>query len=382
MANRFFMEFTEFKNSLYDKWQKKLTKINILGTIAVFLSELIIFVTAHKVGRFNGDMTRYFIMRVAIPTTINIISTVFCCIVIKKHLYTNRKRNYVAAFTTFIICSTISIFHNHYKFLLVMTGLPLIISAIFSNKKMIRSMVVCCFVTLTLSVFMMNFDKEPIIFFDVFTTIICAIAYIFLSFYVANAILRSQSEQIEYVFSITKRQLSLIKELKIEPLTKLYNRIALKEAVRSYIKKYHAGTINPHLVIIDLDHFKNVNDTYGHTSGDQVLIKVAEIIKESMGGIRRAFRYGGEEFVLLFEKESTEQVTEKIKEINQKLSNEVFDFDKKFKITLSAGLAKIKIEWDETAWFNAADFAMYNAKNSGRNKIIDYAFIPSEISQI
>lgn len=139
--------------------------------------------------------------------------------------------------------------------------------------------------------------------------------------------------------------------------------------MNAYIRQFKAGNFKPTVVILDIDHFKNVNDTYGHSAGDDVLIALAGIIKTRMDGRRHAFRFGGEEFVLVFEKEDIEFVKNRVKEIKDDFCATTFPFAKDKHFSFSAGISVYKETMDKSDWFNSADAALYKAKDGGRNKI-------------
>ncbi len=363
------MEFNDFRDDIYSKWQNRILKLCWVGTVLIFIFELIVFFAFLKTDFLTTTVLHYLSVRVLLPSGINFASAVLCVLGLRSNRFTVSEKNYVACIAIFIISSVVTIFHNYYKFLLVANGLPIVICSIFVDKKLLRHILELCLATFVVSAIVMWFDDFRLGTVDFITTLICALMFIFILYAIAKTIVVYQNEQINFIYSASQRQSQLIYELKIEPLTKLYNRTALDGALKSFVRKYNQKIINPHLVLLDLDHFKQVNDTWGHANGDMVLIRFAEIIKENMGGIRRAFRYGGEEFVLLFENESTGEVHECIEKIRIQLCAEQFQFAPGENFTLSAGISKLRDGWDDTTWFNDADTAMYRAKEGGRNRI-------------
>lgn len=190
-----------------------------------------------------------------------------------------------------------------------------------------------------------------------------------ISYIVCNVLAKSQEVQFRYIFTNYRKQKALIEELKIEPMTQLYNKAALEGCMSAYLKKFIGGSYKPTVVIMDIDYFKNVNDTYGHAAGDEVLIALAGVIREKMGGRRHAFRFGGEEFVLTFETEDLEFVKNRVQEIKDKFCSISYDFAPGEKFSFSAGISVLKAGMEKADWFNSADAALYKAKNGGRNKI-------------
>ncbi|ASJ55017.1 diguanylate cyclase [Brevibacillus formosus] len=148
-------------------------------------------------------------------------------------------------------------------------------------------------------------------------------------------------------------------------LTGLYTRRHLNERVRGSLQKDNYGS----LILIDIDYFKNVNDTFGHQVGDEVLIQVSNLIRRSIRESDIAARWGGEELAVYLprvDKNTAHSVAERIREcVEQETSPQV---------TISCGLAKWSREMDVNlsveALFHQADIALYEAKNSGRNQVV------------
>lgn len=363
------MEFNEFKDSIFSNWQKRLIKLALYGSITIVIFEVVIFLAFLKTNFLTTSVIHYLTIRILIPTGLNFLTVLICHKILKSNSFTVSQKNFAAGFSIFVVGSVVAIFHNYYKFLLVANGLPIIVTAIFADKKLLKKILLYCYLTFVIVMVVMWFDDTKLGIVDYLTTLICDFIFINIIYMVADTIVSYQSEQINFINTSNQRQTELIQELKIEPLTKLYNRTALAGALKSFVRKFNEGAIEPHMVLIDLDHFKVINDTYGHANGDSVLIRLSDVLKKNLGGIRRAFRYGGEEFVVLFDIESTAEVMEIMERIRIDFCGETYDFAPGENFTLSVGISKMQKNWDDTTWFNAADEALYRAKGNGRNRI-------------
>lgn len=153
-----------------------------------------------------------------------------------------------------------------------------------------------------------------------------------------------------------------------DPLTQLYNRRAGTQFVDDYFEKAYINYMPYTLVMCDIDHFKNINDTYGHKSGDEVLIKVSKILKDSE--CLFACRWGGEEFLLGFSK-PTEDVVNILQNVSDKIHNLTFSYnDIKFKVSLTFGVASYKSHADASSLVVESDNNLYKGKNAGRDTIV------------
>jgi len=163
----------------------------------------------------------------------------------------------------------------------------------------------------------------------------------------------------------------------IDPLTSCHNRRAMN-ANFEYIKnKIIRDKTNMDLLLLDLDHFKKVNDRYGHNVGDKVLIEFVKIVKESLRIHDFVYRVGGEEFLIIFpniNRETSLKILDRIKKnIEQKIQKSIKELD--MKITFSGGLISsnnydLREEDVLNNMIKDADELLYKAKNKGRNRII------------
>ena len=150
-------------------------------------------------------------------------------------------------------------------------------------------------------------------------------------------------------------------------LTELYNHRYFKRFLTQEIKRANRHKSQVSLIMMDIDHFKNYNDTYGHLAGDEVLRNVAKLMSENIRSIDVAARYGGEEFVIVLpqtNKNAAKIVAEKLRTLvgNQKFQNE--DTQPNGKITISMGVATFpENATDIKELIHQADQRLYHAKS-------------------
>lgn len=166
-----------------------------------------------------------------------------------------------------------------------------------------------------------------------------------------------------------------------DPLTGLYNRRHVFAGIDQQLKRYERYAEIFSIILIDADHFKHVNDNYGHSTGDATLRLIAKVCTAAVRKIDVVGRFGGEEFIILLPHTRADEATvvaERIRSDMGKLSREMLDGA--VLVTLSLGVAEVG---PQAADFNkllaAADKALYMAKNSGRNRV---AVIDSETSKM
>jgi len=150
-------------------------------------------------------------------------------------------------------------------------------------------------------------------------------------------------------------------------LTGLYNRYYLYSKGRNLINEYPVSTV----VIADIDHFKRINDTYGHDIGDKVLVNMVQTTLKSLSKQDIFVRFGGEEFVIMFPGKSPNECKEKIDEIREVISGTKFATgDNNFlNVTVSYGISIFQPGGNLDASLKNADIALYRAKENGRNRV-------------
>jgi diguanylate cyclase len=156
-----------------------------------------------------------------------------------------------------------------------------------------------------------------------------------------------------------------------DALTNLANRKAFDEHLAAACERAEAGDEPLTLAVLDIDHFKRFNDTWGHQTGDQVLRYVASVIGRTAGPPRVAARYGGEEFAMIFPKESAAQVQFALEAIRKEIASRSLrrrsTNDELGAVTISAGFAVRRADETGAALLERADAALYASKRAGRN---------------
>ncbi len=159
-------------------------------------------------------------------------------------------------------------------------------------------------------------------------------------------------------------------ESKEDFLTKLYNKRALDEFMKVKEAEYERYNRNYSIVMLDIDHFKSVNDTYGHDAGDAVLAAFAKILKREARSVDIVGRFGGEEFMVILSETDVDGGVIFAQKVRKKVQKAKFMYKKKrIEITLSAGVSERKKNSSLDNVMKSADDNLYKAKKSGRNQV-------------
>ncbi len=157
-----------------------------------------------------------------------------------------------------------------------------------------------------------------------------------------------------------------------DALTQLNNRGYWEERLNSELHRVQRTKEPSSLIMFDIDHFKNVNDTFGHQAGDEVIRETSRLLRETMRTTDIAGRYGGEEFAVILVDTPAKNALIFADRLRQRIEELTVNYDNlTIKFTISLGVAEYNSNIREhTQWIEHADNALYQAKESGRNKVV------------
>lgn len=174
---------------------------------------------------------------------------------------------------------------------------------------------------------------------------------------------------------LTKERIRMMEKLQklavTDGLTKLYNSRSFYSQLETEVDRFNRYKHPLALLLLDLDHFKDYNDTYGHLEGDKILVHFSQIIKSCLRANDTAYRYGGEEFTVILPETGGDEARTVAQRIRAALEAERFSpvNGKKVKITISIGVTEYQPKEELSTFIQRADRAMYRSKQKGRNMV-------------
>jgi len=155
----------------------------------------------------------------------------------------------------------------------------------------------------------------------------------------------------------------------VDELTCLPNRRQIIKNLQNEVKRAERYKTLLSISMIDIDHFKQINDSYGHTIGDQVLFQLANILQDDIRDPDTVGRYGGEEFLVVLPNTCLEDAAEQAARLCKRVREKDIDIGEKVQLTISIGVAEYRHgreTWQK--FLSRADMALYEAKNAGRDR--------------
>ncbi len=199
----------------------------------------------------------------------------------------------------------------------------------------------------------------------------------FINFYIEHQIQKDdrRSKRMQSIrknlTTVKKQLLEANQSMRVDHLTNAYNRKSFEEQTQKYHQLYQISKAPVSMLMVDIDHFKKINDTYGHDVGDFVLKECVRILKEYFQRPEDfTARLGGEEFAVLLPDFTSENAAIKAEEVLQKIRKEVVIHNtNEIRFTVSIGICELMGNDTVSQWMKKADQALYSSKNTGRNKV-------------
>ena len=170
---------------------------------------------------------------------------------------------------------------------------------------------------------------------------------------------------------IEQSEAALADLARLDGLTQLHNRRAFDEAMERQFSLVERGAGAGALLTLDIDHFKAINDGFGHAAGDEVLRSFASMIRNGLRPSDQPYRVGGEEFAVILPQTDIDSATTIADRLRQSVAAEAVIYkNQEIAVTVSIGIAQIAPEMTPPDVIEAADAALYRAKTTGRNRVV------------
>lgn len=354
----------EFQENLNNKWRWNLFSICVVLAAIGSITELVIYLydSAHKTLFLSLPLYRA--RFIYIPSSLNIIVIIITACFLKTKKMSNRAKNTMACFLIYFLCANTQCIHYVYGPLLMLPCIAIFVSILFADKVLTFWITIASFISLGIASYQASIELrkgDPQLLSD---TGLAALV-LMVSYFGASLLTNYVSQQMNYILNSNARQKKLIEECNVDPLLGINNRRALENVLSDQCSIQQDSI----LVMIDIDNFKKTNDTYGHLYGDEVLIRLADLLNGKRHYLS-PYRYGGEEIILIMSSLTMAEAYSICEQIRKDFENSKYSFSPKEKITFSAGMSRYHKGMKDSEWINSADQLMYVAKKKGKNIIV------------
>lgn len=370
------MTFEEYKDNYLKRWQKRMVKYFIIIFAVHTLATALLNVSFLFSKTFSmSEFIHHMVFRTLMPCLLQAIVLCFSILYLLNLDKPTKTKCQIVVFDFFWIMTVMAFVQSKYTLFMVFPSISMILAAILTEKRMLRFIFVTDLILIPamITTACIVYSSRQFTSYNIVSTVslICSTILIY---FISKEILRAQNSHIEFMRHNYNRQVALTEELQIEPLTKLYNRLAYTNTSEKLLKlisnpSYSLENSPATIVFFDLDNFKEINDKFGHATGDSVLVALGKAIITVMETNRNSFRYGGDEFILILRDLSISESIEKVEQIMSEFKKfSAQQLMNKSECTMSVGISMYKKGWTLKDWFKSADEAAYKAKLNGKDR--------------
>ena len=375
-TRRLFMEneidrVTKLKEKINERWRINLFRICVILAAIGSITEILIYLIDANTRTLFLPHLLYQFRFIYIPSSLNLIIILLTYHYIKSPKLTDTIKNIWSCILIYFLCANTQVIHYVYGPLLMLPVISIFVSIIFGNRRLTRAITVASLLSLTLATVIgsqeLRRNDTQLLSDSGLAALVIIVSQIGASLMISYV-----NEQFDNIAKSNQRERQLIEEMHLDPLMGIYNRMALNEKMEECLVLSMMGG-NCQLLLFDIDNFKLINDTYGHLNGDEVLIRLSDTIRQFTGRNVTAYRYGGEEIILIMQHYSVESAYTLAEELRMAFSAQKYDFAPESQISFSGGLATLTEGADMEDWIKSADTALYQAKRLGKNRVVKEA---------
>jgi diguanylate cyclase (GGDEF)-like protein len=356
------------------RWCRYIVNVGYATAALMVLAHVIWFFAARSVLAFPPDI--YLRDYIILPAVGFFTLMALIDLSVRSRRFTLLVKEYLSLSVFILFSFYLCLTHAIATVLLGSFILPIFASTIFSNVKMTRWMFVmssaAAMLTGVKACLQGKLDSSMLM--QIFVA-----CFMFLcSYLLSNVLIRHSHDHLAALIYFDNQQRHMQEQLKLDLFTGLYNRKTFEDSLRRLAEECGSANQFLSLAMLDVDHFKCVNDRYGHAEGDRVLLYLSQLLKKTQNENIDAFRTGGDEFAVLFQNYTEKEAYRICEDLRTRMEYASLRNIGGKAVTFSCGLAcVIPRHIDLDRFKKAADSALYEAKNSSRNRIVvDHGLTP------
>ena len=351
---------------LRERYRVQLATLHGMTVTVVSVLEIIAYFILVAAGEHPLSLqSRYLWGYVALPIAINMLAHTVVRVVGKSKTFADTVKIATLVYAVWVTAAVIALWHREHWVTACAYAFPQMLSGIFNDVRLCSRVFLMTLAASVVTTVILCIERTPDIAFLLSQVISYGFAVIcYLSALLMVRFVRNNSTVISDQALANKQ---LRERIKRDPMTGLYNHRAFFGELEGAIEACEAENKPMCLAILDIDNFKSVNDTFGHDSGDVVLLALSDVIKCNCAPQDKACRYGGEEFAVIMEREA-EDAESLLKTILAEFRARRYPFTDSA-ITFSCGLVPYQKGMGVEAFFSSTDKMLYNAKKNGKNRV-------------
>lgn len=330
------------------------------------IAESLMFFIILKTDTLYCPVSEYWMKYVIVPFILNLLIVCIGYMVLEKTKIRVIAKQYTISLLFVAFAFVLELMHSGFIAVLVVAIFPILMTVMYENQRLSLLIAVSVAVTQVTSGFCIFWDPAKAVNASYQINMLILLTATFCTWLTCSFMIDFMKMKRKIILDNDMERFRLQRDINIDGLTGVKNKLALLERLDAQDAGFKAIE---YLAMLDLDHFKEINDTYGHLFGDDVLRCVGDALRNMQDGAE-AYRYGGDEFCIIFTKKELETVISEIKKVQSYLMKHINMPDGRMDAFASVGIASYSSEKTVTELLRQADVAMYQAKKNPPNGIV------------
>ena len=345
-----------------NKWMKLQFRALLYLMILAAAAEAAMFFILRWADMIGISLEQYALRYIAAPTLADFLLLLIAWLTLRNKKISLWRKAYLLSLVMSLCCFVLYTVHIIFHALYLIFAIPMVLTVVYGDQKLTGITALTSVGGKVISDLFLVWDPDkPPIFSDKLSAVDFFLSFLFLGilYYICRLMIRIEREKNYVSIGLERERQRFKREAMTDPLTKLWNRKALREEFQRIEETPGQSCM---LAMLDMDDFKALNDTYGHSRGDAYLRELGAVLKRASGENTATFRFGGDEFCIMYHGATKETVLESCRNIQEDFSCTEINRNGESPVTLSIGVAVFRIGEKPSQLLERSDAALYRAK--------------------
>lgn len=345
-----------------EEWLNLHYKITVGIVFFSLVTECLMSLVFAKNGLIHTTLGQYIIKYIVIPSGSNLFCILMETAIIRSKKFTIMQKIYVVSFSLVLVSSVLFTVHGMFTATYYIFPGAIMMTIIYANYRLTVITAASCLMSAAGSEILIQYDPDKVGIFEnsiIMGNFLVSMVILFAFSMASIVVIRFEQKKNAASIRTDLERDQLKQSIQIDELTGIYNRKALQEVLKSMETNKPCDSYV--LAVVDIDNFKNINDSWGHYLGDQCLTAFAKVLMERACNYT-PYRYGGDEFCLVFRNVTIKEAADICEEIRQLVEKIKIKEGAAIQLTASFGLSSDTGEIDGARLFVLSDYALYDAK--------------------
>lgn len=362
MSSTFMKEANNAYQAINNRWQKFHYQVLVACVLISMVFEVIMYFIIRFTGTIYDTVMVYWLKYIIIPALIGLVLIVIARYVIRNRRLRQKVKTYALSLLLTLVALNLSFMHSGYISILYVASIPILMTIMYEDQTLTRMVYLMSLVLQVFSALSDLWDPYKVLDHQCMINLIIIVITTSVIYFVSVMMIRFAIMKRQTIVERDVERQQLKVQIQLDDLTKVGNKHALLQQIDALKNREETYFV----AMMDIDDFKLINDQRGHLFGDEVLKCLGTCLKQ-MKQTCLPYRYGGDEFCVIFLVEEEQEVRRMVKQLQHEFVVGCRNLQN-FEVTISAGIAKHESGMDVVELLQGADRALYEAKNIRKQK--------------